>query len=168
VKWICISGSWRKANNKIEIDVRNCVRKILRGGNGVITGGALNIDYIATDEVMRINPSLNKLKIYLPSTFEIFAAHFRKRAIEGVITRQQAEDLIALIKRVEQINPNAIIEDKTNKELNKQTYYERNTKEINASDELYAFQVNNSLGTEDTIKKAKEKGIPVEIFSYFI
>lgn len=168
MKWICISGSWRKTNKKIEADVRACVRKILREGNGIITGGALNVDYFATDEMLKINPTLDKLKIYLPSTFDIFATHFRRRAQEEVITRKQAEDLITLINRIININPSAIIENKTNKELNKQTYYERNTDEINASDELYAFQVNNSLGTEDTIKKAKEKGIPVKLFSYSI
>lgn len=168
MKWIGISGSWRKTNNKIEGDIRKIVDVIIQGGNGIVTGGALNVDYFATDEVIKINPSLDKLKIFLPSTLEIFINHYRKRADEGVITHKQAENLISQLTKVKRINSQSIIENKINTQLNKETYYQRNTEIINASDELYAFQVNGSLGTEDTIQKAKKKGIPVKLFSYTI
>jgi hypothetical protein len=36
----------------------------------------------------------------------------------------------------------------------------------NASDELIAFQVNDSAGTQDTIDKANAKGIHVTVFTY--
>ena len=168
MKWIGISGSWRKMSSRVERDVRSCVRKIVNQGNGIVTGGALNVDYFAMDEVMQINPSLEKLKIFLPITLDLFKTHYRKRAEEGVITSKQAEDLIALLEKIRKINPNVIIENKTNTELNKTTYYERNTEIVKLIDELYAFQVNDSLGTEDTIQKAKNNGIPVKLFKYKI
>jgi len=49
-------------------------------------------------------------------------------------------------------------------------YYERNSRAVEASDELIAFRVktkeSESLGTVDTVEKAKKKGIPVKLFSY--
>lgn len=168
MKWVGISGSWKKINKQVENDLRTAIKSILFQNNGIVTGGALSVDYFATDETLKNNPSLDKLKIFLPTTLDIYAAHYRKRAKEGVITKQQAEDLIGQLNKVKSINSNALIENKTNKIVNKDTYFERNLDVVKASDELYAFQVNKSLGVEDTIEKAKEKGIPVKLFSYNI
>lgn len=168
MKWVGISGSWRKINKQVENDVRTAVRSILSQNNGIVTGGALSVDYFATDETLKNNPSLDKLKIFLPTTLDIYAAHYRKRAKEGVITEQQAEHLTGQLNKVKSINANALIENKTNKIVNKDTYLERNLDVVRASDELYAFQVNESPGVQDTIEKAKEKRIPVKLFSYNI
>lgn len=168
MKWVGISGSWRKINKQVENDVRTAVRTILSQNNGIVTGGALSVDYFATDETLKNNPSLDKLKIFLPTTLDIYAEHYRKRAKEGVITKQQAEHLTGQLNKVKSINSNALIENKTNKIVNKDTYFERNLDVVKASDELYAFQVNESSGVQDTIEKAKEKRIPVKLFSYNI
>ncbi len=45
-------------------DVENKVTAILNASNGVITGGALGVDYIATAIAMKLNPKLNKLKYF--------------------------------------------------------------------------------------------------------
>lgn len=168
MKWVGISGSWRKINKQVENDVRTAVRTILSQNNGIVTGGALSVDYFATDETLKNNPSLDKLKIFLPTTLDIYAEHYRKRAKEGVITKQQAEHLTGQLNKVKSINSNALIENKTNKIVNKDTYFERNLDVVKASDELYAFQVNESPGVQDTIEKANEKRIPVKLFSYNI
>ena len=52
MKWIAISGGWRKINKEIEDDVRKTVREIISQGDGIVSGGALNVDYIALDEVL--------------------------------------------------------------------------------------------------------------------
>ena len=166
-KWVGISGSWRQSNPEIENTVRMEVRKIISEGNGIVTGGALNVDYQATDEVLK-SRQLNQLKIFLPVSLDLFVNHYQKRAKEGVVTEKQAEDIIEQLTTIKKINPDSIIENFTNTIVDKDTYYQRNSEVINASDELLAFQVNNSQGTEDTINKAKEKGIPVKIFSYNI
>jgi len=41
--------------------------------------------------------------------------------------------------------------------VNQETYYQRNMKVIESSDELVAFHVNGSEGTLDAINKAKQK-----------
>jgi len=167
LKWFGISGSWRATNALVEKDVRDSVRKIVLDGNGIVTGGALNVDYQATDEVLRQNLPV-QLKIFLPTTLPIFSEHYRRRAKEGLITEKQAEDLISQLLTVKRLNPESLIENQSNKVLNQETYYERNSEVVNASDELVAFQVNDSQGVQDTIDKARVKGIPVKLFSYQI
>jgi len=88
MKWVAISGSWRKTNEEVENDVRQAVREIIKRGDGIVTGGALNVDYFATDEALKVNPEAKQIKVCLPVTLELFSAHYRKRADEGVITHQ--------------------------------------------------------------------------------
>lgn len=167
-KWVAISGTWRLTNLKIEKDVRLHVREILENGKGIVTGGALNVDSFATDEAVKFDPKCRHIKIYLPTTLEIYAAHYRKRADEGVITSKQAEDLINQLEYVKKSNPGAIIENKINRVVDKTTYFERNMEVVKAADELYAFHVIESTGggTLDTIEKAKTLGILVKRFDY--
>jgi len=56
MKWVAISGSWRKTNEEVENDVRQAVREIIKRGDGIVTSGALNVDYFATDEALKVNP----------------------------------------------------------------------------------------------------------------
>ena len=164
-KWVGISGSWRKTSPQVENDIRTEVQKIISDGNGIVTGGALNVDYQATNEVLK-SRKLNQLKVFLPVSLELFVNHYQKRAKEGVVTEKQAEDVIEQLTTIKKINPDSIIENFVNTIVDKDTYYQRNSEVVKASDELIAFQVNNSEGTQDTIDKAKEKGIPVKVFSY--
>jgi len=168
MKWIAISGSWRKTSQKVENDVRQAVREIISRGDGIVTGGALNVDYFATDEVLKLNPGATQIKVCLPVTLERYAAHYRKRANEGVITHQQAEELIAQLAALKKVNPSALIENKENTAVDKTTYFKRNAKVIELSNELYAFQVNDSEGVQDTADRAKTQGKPVKIKKYSI
>jgi uncharacterized phage-like protein YoqJ len=147
-------------------DVRREVRVVLDRGDGIITGGALGADYAATEVVLEIDPRGRSLKVILPTTLEIYAAHYRQRAIEGVITSDQAESLIMQLNRVKELG--SLIENSMETAVNKTTYYMRNQEVVNASDEILAFIVNDSAGTQDTIDKAKAAGKGVQIFSYSI
>jgi uncharacterized phage-like protein YoqJ len=173
MKWICISGSWRKTNEEIEEELRKIIREIITRGDGIVSGGALGVDYIATDEALQINPRADKIKIIIPTTLEKYAEHYRKHAKLGNITKEQAENLIKQLSYIKEINPNSLIEDPdTNftEENKKARYYERNTRAVEVSDEIIAFRVktkeSEGLGTADTVEKAKERGIPVQLFTY--
>lgn len=166
-KWVGISGSWRKTSSEIENSVRTEVRKIISQGKGIVTGGALNVDYQATDEVLKLK-KLNQLKVFIPVTLELFIKHYKKRAKEGIVTEHQAKDVIKQLTTIKKLNPDSLIENFTNTIVDRETYYQRNSEVVKASDELLAFQVNNSRGTQDTIDKAKQKGISVKVFSYTI
>ena len=124
------------------------------------------MDYIATDEALKLNPLATQIRIYLPTTLEIYSAHYRKRAIEGVITNEQAEMLISQLEKLIKTNKRILIENRENKIVNTEMYYQRNMEVVEASNELIAFHINGSAGTKDTIDKAKQKGIPVKIFEY--
>lgn len=168
MKWIGISGSWRLTSEEVERDVREAVRDIISRGDGIVSGGALNVDFFATDEALKLNPSATQIKVFLPVTLERYAAHYRRRAKEGVITSEQAETLIAQLSHIKQANQDALIENQVNMECNPTTYFERNTEVANASDELLAFSVNASGGTQDTIDKVQAQGKPVRVKTYTI
>jgi len=168
MKWIGICGSWRKTSKQVEDDVRKAVRDILSQANAIVSGGALNVDYFATDEAMKINSDGTRIKIFLPTTLTLYAQHYRKRAQEGVITNEQAEMLINQLTTLKKLNSSSLIENNENTVIDKTTYYERISQIIDASDELYAFQINNSPGVQDTIDKARRKRIPVKLYSYRI
>ncbi|MEI6498535.1 MAG: hypothetical protein WCO23_01085 [bacterium] len=168
MKWIAISGSWRLTDEKVERDVRREVANIIKSGDGIVSGGALNVDYFATDEAMKLNSDYSQIKIFLPTTLEIYAQHYRKRADENVISHDEAEKLIIQLSRLKEINPDSLLENIANKVVDKTTYYERNLSVINAAEELLAFHVNGSDGVQDTIDKAKIKEIPIKIITYTI
>ena len=170
MKWIGISGSWRKTNARIERDVRGIVKNIMKRGDGIISGGALGVDYIALDEALKHDKKARRIKIFLPSTIQRHAKHYIQRAGEKVITRKQAMNLIEQLSRLKKANPLAIHETKKVKTLNRKTYYARNTEVVKASKELMAFRVlteeSGSLGTLNTIRQAKKMAKPVRVFTY--
>ncbi len=168
MKWIGITGSWRATSKKVEKDVRETVREIIIRGDGIVTGGALNVDYFATDEALKLDSKAKQIKVCLPATLERYTAHYRKRAEERVITPEQAEGLIAQLTTLKHANPKALIEHPTNTTLDTATYYERNSKVVELSDKLLAFQVNDSLGVQDTVDKAKALGKPVALKKYVV
>jgi hypothetical protein len=168
MKWIAISGSWRITNKQIEEDVRSAVRAIIKRGDGIVSGGAINVDYFATDEALQIDPVASRVKIFLPTTLHLYAAHYRKRASEGVITKRQAEDLISQLETIKRSNPDALIEDARNTLVDRTTYFQRNSQIVDAADELFAFQVNKSAGVQDAIDKARARNKPATVRSYTI
>ncbi len=173
MKWIGISGGWRKVNHKIENNIRKIVKEIIEHSDGIISGGALNVDYIALDEALKHDPKAERIKIYLPTTLKKYSKHYRKHARLKTITSKQAEDLIAQLSKLKQANPLSLIEnpdENFTEETKKKMYYERNSVVVEASDELVAFQVkteeSEGAGTADTVKKAHAKGIPIKLFQY--
>ncbi|MFA5184492.1 MAG: hypothetical protein WC456_03100 [Patescibacteria group bacterium] len=173
MKWIGISGGWRQINETIENDVRQTVAKIMERGDGIVSGGALNVDSAALDEALKHDALAQRIKIFLPTTLEKLSEHYRKHARLGTITAAQAENLIKQLSALRQINSSALIENPDinfTEENKKAKYYERNAKVVEASDELVAFcvrtQASEGLGTADTIRKAAAKGIPIDLHSY--
>ncbi len=173
MKWIGISGSWRKTNKEIEGKIRSIVREIIMRGDGIVSGGALGVDYIALDEALKHSTKAERIKIFLPTTLEKYAKHYQKHARLGTITSKQTKDLINQLTKLGQTNPKALIENPDvnfTEEIKKQIYYQRNSKIVEAADGLVAFRVkteaSESMGTADTIKKAQVKGIPIKLFSY--
>ncbi len=167
MKWVAVSGSWRRSSPEVENDVREAIADVMQRGDGIVTGGALGVDFVATEEALKHNPEADRIKIIIPTSLEVYAEHYRKRADEGVITFEQAEALIGLLNAIKERRKDSLAEMHYSV-LNEETYYDRNTKVLENADELLAFQVNNSLGTQDTIDKAHNLGLTVTLKQYII
>lgn len=167
MQWIAISGSWRTDNAAVEQDVRLSIQGIILQGDGIVTGGALGVDQIATDEALKHDPSASYIKIILPTSLKDYANHLFNRAGEGVISHTQAQSVIDQLTDLKNRNSNALIEMEYTV-CNQESYYARNTKVIEAADQLMAFQVNGSQGTQDAIDKASARGMPVRHKKYQI
>jgi hypothetical protein len=161
--WVAVSGSWRYAPPGLADDVRREVAAALAAGKSIVTGGALGVDYWATETALGIDPL--RLKVILPTSLATYAAHYRARAAQRVISVEQADDLIRQLETVAQVG--GLIEHPERPQVvDVTTYYLRNQDVVDVADELLAFQVNASGGTQDTVDKARLKGIPVLVFRY--
>jgi hypothetical protein len=166
MKWVAIVGSWQHSAPTIEVDVRRVVQEIVLRGDGVIVGGAPGVDYIATDEYMKVDPTASRLKILLPSTLEKYALHYSRLIEEGEVIPEVGESLITQLQRVRLANQDALVEDLDNEVLNDVAYFKRIEEIVDASDELQAFRIDSSKGTQHAIDKAHEKGIPTKVYVY--
>jgi hypothetical protein len=165
--WTAISGTWKLTNVDVESDVRKKVRDILDAGNGIVTGGALGVDYYATDEALKYDPHGSRVKVIIPTKLDVYCDHFMNRASEKVISFDEARKLTAQLRQLASANPENVVQ-LNHDTCTQATYLDRNTSIVNAADALVAFQVNGSMGTQDTIDKAIKKGIPVEHYTYDI
>lgn len=159
MKWVLFTGTWQNTSKEVEVDVRNTVKEVLSSGNGVLTGGALGVDFFALDEALKHDRDGKKIRVILPTKLHFYEGHFYKAVEEGRVALENFQNLFDALHNLVLKNSNAVLE-LNNKEINQTTYYERNFFEVCFADEVYAFQVNNSLGTQDTIDKARERGVP--------
>ena len=163
VTWVAVSGSWRYALPGLREAVHREVADALAAGKSIVTGGALGTDYWATEVALGIDPA--RLKVILPTSLVTYVAHYQRRAAEGVISARQAEDLIRQLEAVARAG--GLVEHPERPQVvNVTTYYLRNQDVVDAADELLAFQVNASTGTQDTMDRARLKGIPVAVFTF--
>ena len=168
MRWFGITGSWRTSDRSVEADVRDAVCRIMAQGDGIVTGGALNVDWFATDEALQADERAERIRVCLPSKLNDYIAHYHKRAREGVIGDGQAMLLEAQLLELFRRNNSAIIEGEAVGEIDKKAYFERNSAVVDLSDEVLAFQVNDSEGVQDTVDKARAAGKPVSVSKYYI
>lgn len=159
MKWILFTGTWRLTNKKVEEDVRNAVRDCVSHGYGIVTGGATGVDYFCMDECIK-NNYLNKLRVFIPSNLDHYISDYGKNWCHEPINKEDILDLENVLKNIKQNNPSRLLEMKHNGGIITQDdHYGRHNEEVMFSDEVYAFQVNESKGTQDTINKAIESGL---------
>jgi hypothetical protein len=80
------------------------------------------------------------------------------------ITKSDIEKLEKLLKDFQSKNPSGLLEIyHAGSDITQDDYDNRHDEEVVFSDEVYAFQVNNSTGTQDTIDKAKASGLKISL-----
>ena len=162
MKWILFTGTWRLTDKHVENDVRKAVRDVIERGVGVLTGGATGVDFFAMDEASRMDRMFSHLKIIIPAQLEDYIRDVYTNWCTPPITREEIDMLATLLRKMKNIRPDHLIEMPYT--LITQEHYDlRNLEEVKAADEVYAFQVNNSSGTQHTIDKSKKAGLSVTV-----
>lgn len=168
MKWIIFTGTWRLVNKEIENDVRQAVRRVFERGDGIVTGGATGVDYFAMDEFVKLNPECTRIRLFIPARLEHFIADYRKNWKHSPIEDADIDNLEYLLKLIKGRNPSAVFEVRKNSgDITQAEYDLRHDEEVTFSDEVCAFQVNNSTGTSDTVRKAREAGLLIELHNTY-
>jgi len=177
--WIGISGSWRTINQNLVDDVTNIIRYTTCEGIGILTGGALGVDYIATEVILREGNAKKQLRVSLPINRYAYMEHFTNSAIQThTINRTQHDSLIHQIRYIDENYPD-IIFDKSyynegkflkaeNYTYRENSYHSRNGLIAYGCDGLIAFRINNSRGVKDTVNKIKFMEKPIFVLNYQI
>lgn len=162
MRWIIFTGTWRLINKEVENDVRQEARHVFERGDGLVTGGATGVDYFAMDEFIKLNPSCTRIRVFIPARLDHFIADYKKNWKHKPIEDIDIENLEYLLKIIKERNPSAVFEVRKNSgDITQDEYDLRHDEEVTFSDEVYAFQVNKSSGTGDTINKANKAGLPI-------
>lgn len=167
-KWIIFSGTWRLTNKKVEEDVRRAVREVIKSGNGVLSGGATGVDYFAIDEALKMNPNASQLKVIIPAYLEDYIIDYYKNWCQKPILKADVGALATILKRLKKIRPENL-KELPYKIITQKHYDLMCEQEVIDGDELYAFQVNDSRGTQYTIDYAIKMGVPITLHKkYYI
>lgn len=164
MRWVIFTGTWRLTNKEIENDVRHAARQVFERGDGIVTGGATGVDFFAMDEFVKLNPDCTRIRIFIPARLDHFIADYRKNWKHAPITDVDIDNLEYLLKIIVHRNPSAVYEiRKDSGDISQDEYDLRHNEEVAFSDEVFAFQVNNSTGTGDTINKSRAAGLPISL-----
>ena len=162
MKWILFTGTWKLTNQEVENDVRQATRDVLANGDGIVTGGATGVDYFAMDEAMKLFPDASRLKVIIPALFKSYVYDYHTNWLMEPVTVESINALEKLLQQIKDADPEALVE-MPNDIITQDHYNLRHDEEVKISDEVYAFQVNNSTGTQDTIDKAAKSGLRISL-----
>jgi hypothetical protein len=162
MKWILFTGTWRLTNAEVEQDVRAAARDVLMRGDGIVTGGATGVDYFAMDEAMKIDPTAQRLKVIIPTNLKSYIHDYYTNWCQEPVTKEGIAALAELLDKIKEANPDALLEMPYDA-ITQDHYNMRHDEEVARSNAVYAFQVNNSTGTQDTVDKALKAGLPLEL-----
>lgn len=163
MKWILFTGTWRLTSPEVEEDVRAAAREVLSRGDGIVTGGATGVDYFAMTEALKIDPTGNTLKVFLPTHLENYIRDYRENWCWAPVTKESIDALAACLSQLAQVKLEHLHALPEEGAITQEHYNLRHNDEVAHSDEVYAFHVNASTGTQDTIDKATAAGLPLSL-----
>ena len=167
MKWVLFTGTWRLTNKEVEDDVRQEARDVIERGDGIVTGGATGVDYFAMDEAMKLYPDASRLKVIIPAFLESYIHDYYTNWCQEPVTTEDINNLEKLLFQIKKENHESLVEMPYDI-ITQEHYNLRHEEEVKVSDEVYAFQVNESTGTQDTIERAMRKGLPIAIHKKYL
>ena len=114
-------------------------------------------------EVLLINPTCEQLKVIIPTYLENYIHDYRTNWCTSPVKSSDIDALEKILIQLKEVQEEHLIEMKNNHEINQEHYDLRHNEEVKISEEVHAFQVNNSTGTQDTIDKARSAGLPISL-----
>lgn len=166
MKWTAVAGS-RKVTPEVIDKVRAETRKRLEAGGGIVTGGAPGVDFAAADEAMKFDPAGSRLIIITPTKMDKYRPYLYKRISGGHVTFQEFGLLTNQIDELRRKQPGNLVELDYDR-VDSESFHARNSAMVDRADEVLAFQVNRSNGTQNTIDKGHAKRIPVDVHTFEI
>lgn len=166
MKWILFTGTWRLTNEEVETDVRKSAREVIERGDGIVTGGATGVDYFAMEEAMKIDPTASHLKVIIPANLESYIFDYHTNWCKAPVTADSINELENTLQQIKDANTDSLIEMPYDL-ITQEHYNLRHDEEVKVSDEVYAFQVNNSTGTQDTVDRARRAGLPIMLYKKY-
>ena len=120
------------------------------------------------DECLKNNYA-HKLRVFIPAEVDYYIKDYNKNWCQKPITKEDIENLENVLLKIQEISPASLLEIKHDGgDITQDHYNARHNQEIIFSaDEVYAFQVNNSTGTGDTINKARASGLPITLHKQY-
>lgn len=166
MKWVIFTGTWRLTNAQVENDVRDTAREVIERGEGIITGGALGVDLFTMETAALYDPEFKQLIVIIPAKLERYIEHFHKAYKDGRIPEEAFHRLENILRLIHATNP-AALHELNHEVINQEAYFDRDAEEVKIADAVHAFQVNGSIGTQDTIDKAKAAGLPIVLHKQY-
>jgi hypothetical protein len=162
MKWVIFTGNWKVVNSEVASDVKQEVRRVLSNGDGIVTGGATGVDYICMEEYLKLDPTCTRIRIFIPAKLGHYIADYRKNWCHAPVTQEDITKLEEVLIKIKSTNPACIFEvRKSEGDIHQFEYDLRHNEEVTFADEVMAFHVNESRGTQDTIDKAAAAGLKI-------
>lgn len=166
--WLGITGSWRTIDQVVVDDVAELVTETVDRGYGIVTGGALGVDYVATEVVRGIGNPSTDLRIVLPIDAVDYMTHYGHTADAGPESKIHTSQGSRLGRQLYELSidhPDSIYAvdifdgerfmEPDEQDFRIHAYYFRNGLIAHGADGLGVFQVNGSKGVADTVMKAQ-------------
>lgn len=164
-KWLGVVGT-REVNAVIRADMERFLMEKIAVGFGIVSGGATGADHEAARIAVREGLGAERLRIYLPTTLEVYCAALLRRGHAGKCRLQDAEDTVVLLQQLAATYPGVMYDTTPYSTVDAESFHARNRQIIALADELAAFRVAGSAGTTYSIEQALAKGVPVKVFDY--
>jgi len=168
MRWIGISGS-RTMDDRVVADIKYDIGEIMRRGDGLVAGGALGVDFHATQEALKGNPAADRIRVIIPSRLATYREYF-DRQLRGPSRNNSTSPakVISLFQQLNALKSKGALVELSHVRVGTDSFHARNRAIVECSDELRAYCVNHSSGTTYTIRQAEAAGLSVKTRHYAI
>jgi len=161
-RWLAVAGS-RIVGDIVCRDVERDVTAAIDAGWGIVSGGSTGVDTVA----MRVAYEQSApQRIFLPIRLDDFCVALTERAAAGKHRVDDVRETIQLLYQVRDAEPSSICDDTPFSAVDEESFWARNRRLLDVADELLAYIVADSVGTQYTIDQAVQRSLPIKVRRY--